>query len=220
MLRRAAAIVVPALLAVGAAGTLAGCTVDSVVAQAGVPGTTVDAHVSDLAVRGPYLDARVDAGGFRYRLYFPDDETCGALLRRTEGLRFTWLALMGRVDGGDAYCDAVGVLSLEAWRDRQPRRSREPLPRAPARYQVVYRDADVVHLEGRFPLASQLGFAHTASLVAIIPNDEACRGFPDEGTASMEFRVTGPNPLTLLDKRSLCPVLGIAQPLPAGQPAG
>lgn len=211
---RSMGVVVPTLWVVGSAVALPGCTVDSVVSQAGVPGTTVGARVGDVTPRGPYLDAKVDAGGFRYRLYFPNDETCSALLGNPEGLHFTWLGLMGRVDDGDRQCDAVGVLSLEAWRDRQPRRSREPLPRAPARYQAVYRDDQVVHLLGRFPLAKQLGFQHTASLVAILPNDEACGGFPDEGTASMEYRASGPNPLVLLDKSSLCPVLGLALPPP------
>jgi hypothetical protein len=204
-------------LLVGVAALPGACTLDGVIADAGLPGTSFEAEVRDVAERGSYLDAFVDAGGFHYRLFFPADETCRGLLAGPEGLRFTWLGLMGRLSDGEregARCDAVGVLSLAAWRDRQPRRSREPLPRSPARYQVVYRDADLVQLEGRFPLASQLGFTGTGNLVLVLPNEAACAGFPERGTASMEYRVSGPNPLVLIDGRELCPVLGLAQPLP------
>ena len=192
----------------------AGCTVDSVVAGAGVPGTTLDAQVGAVAERGSYLDAVVDAGGFDYRFFFPNEPRCRALLESPAGARYQWLGLMGRLSRGEERCDAVGVLSLAAWRDRQPRRSREPLPRSPARYQVVYEDADLVQLEGRFPLARQLGFMGTGQLIAVIPNDPACRGFGDRGTASMEYRVSGPHPLVLINRDELCPVLGLAQPPP------
>ena len=202
----------------------AGCTLDSAVAAAGLPGTSYPAVVRDIASRGSYLDAFVDASGFHYRLFFPADETCRGLLSRSEGLRFTWIGVIGRLTDGDARCEAVGVLSLAAWRDRQPRSSREPLPRAPARYQIVYRDADLAQLEGRFPLARQLGFTGTANLVLVIPSDAACAGFlepgaVERGTASMEYRVSGPNPLVLIDGEALCPVLGLVQPPPQRKPA-
>lgn len=202
------------LPAVAVLATAGGCTLDSAIAAAGVPGTSHPAQVSDLAERGSYLDAFVRAGGFHYRLFFPADDGCRELLARSQGLEFTWLGPMGRVTDGESRCDAVGVLSLEAWRDRQPRRSREPLPRAPARYHVIYRDADLVQLYGRFPLASQLGFLGTGQLVVVIPNDASCAGFADRGTASMEYRASGPDPLTLIDGSSLCRVLGLVQPPP------
>jgi hypothetical protein len=195
--------------------TSAGCSLDTAVARAGLPGTTLAAEISNVKERGSYIDARVVAGGFDFRLFFPADDTCRGVLASSEGRRFTWLGLMGRVTNGDERCNAVGVLSLVAWRDRQPRRSREPLPRAPVRYQVVYRDDELVQLHGRFPLASHLGFTGTQRLVAVIPNDkETCSGFADRGTASMEFRVRGPNVLTLIDGNSLCVVQGMAQPPP------
>jgi hypothetical protein len=194
--------------------TATGCTLEGIVAQAGVPGASFDAKVSNLKERGSYLDAFVETSTFSYRLFFPADDTCRALLSRSEGLRFTWLALMGRVTDGETRCDAVGVLSLVAWRDRQPRRSREPLPRAPARYHEVYRDPDLVLLYGRFPLASQLGFQGTGQLIAVIPNEEPCTGLVAQGTASMEYRVNGDRPLTLIDGDRLCTLLGLAQPPP------
>ena len=65
--------------------TCSACTWDTVVARAGLPGTRVAAEISDLSVRGSYLDARVSAGGFRYRLFFPDLPECRELLRQAPG---------------------------------------------------------------------------------------------------------------------------------------
>ncbi len=190
------------------------CSWDTVVARAGVPGTTVPAEISNLSERGSYLDARVDAGGFRYRLFFVNTAECHNLLRQADGLSYQWLGLVGRVVSEESRCDAVGLLSLSEWRDRQPRRSREPLPRAPAHFRVEYSDDDLIQLRGRFPLASQLGFSGTGQLIVVVPNEESCEAFRTSGTASMEFRASGAVPLTLLDGRRLCPVLGLVQPLP------
>lgn len=203
-----------ALVMTVAVVTCSSCTWDTVVARAGLPGTRVAAEISDLNVRGSYLDARVSAGGFRYRLFFPDLPECRELLRQADGLVYTWLGLAGRISNEESSCDAVGVLSLREWRDRQPRRSREPLPRSSARFEVIFSDDDLIQLRGRFPLASQLGFSGTAQLIAVVPNDEACERFLSPGTASMEFRASGPVPLTLLAGSQRCQVLGLAQPLP------
>ena len=168
--------------------------------------------VSDLTERGEYLDAHVKAGGFDYRLFFYAEPACRQVLQ-TERITFTWLGPIGRLaDDEGLECDAVGVLSLRKWRDRQPRRSREPLPRAPARYEVVYRDTDLVQLTGRFPLVSHLGFQGRGQLILVLPSTETCAAFADVGTASMEFRASGSNPLVLLNKSDLCPVLGVVLP--------
>jgi len=75
-----------------------------------------------------------------------------------------------------------------------------------------------VQLHGRFPLAQQLGFTGSGRLVAVVPNEPACSGLGDSGTASMEYRVSGPNPLVLINGNELCPVLGLAQPPPQQPP--
>ncbi len=196
----------------GVAIAASSCTLDSAIAAAGAPGTTVDAVVGSATARGSYLDAWVHAGGFDYRFFFPNEPVCEALLAQPDGLRFVWLGTLGRITNGEQRCDAVGVLSLEAWRDRQPRRSGQPMPRAAAQYQVVYRDDDLVQMHGRFPLAGLLGFIGTQSLIVVLPNEGVCRRFVDRGTASMEYRANGPNPLTLISKDERCPVLGLAQP--------
>ena len=132
----------------GVAVAASSCTLDSVVAGAGVPGTTMDAKVGPATARGSYLDASVAAGGFQYRFFFPNEPVCEALLAQSDGLRFVWLGTFGRITNGEQRCDAVGVLSLQAWRDRQPRRSGQPMPRAAAHYDVVYRDDDLGRVEG------------------------------------------------------------------------
>lgn len=190
-----------------------GCSVDSVIAGIGAPGTTVDAKVGPATTRGAYLDAVVDAGGFSYRFLFPNEPVCQDLLAQGEGLSFVWLGLMGRITDGAERCDPVGVMSLPEWRDRQPRRTGRPHAREPAKYEVVYRDADTLQLQGRFPLAGFLGFTNTQHLVAVLPNEGVCKRFADRGTASMEFRDVGPIALTLITGEDHCTVLGLAQPL-------
>ena len=201
------------LIAVGALASA--CSWDSVLAAAGLPGTHFDADVGPATVRGDYLDARVEAGGFDYRFLFPNDPVCRSLLAESD-LRFVWLAVLGRVTNGRQQCDAVGVMSLRAWRDRQPRPPGGPLPRAAANFDVVYSDPDLFQLLGRFPLASQLGFTGTQQLVLVLPNAGACKRFDGSGTASMEYRATGPDPLTLISGDRLCVVEGVAQPVRPG----
>ena len=202
------------LLAVGI--VTSSCSLDSAIAAAGVPGTRLDAEVGPATTRGSYLDAQVTAGGFDYRFFFPNEPVCQALLGQPD-LRFVWLGTLGRVTNGDQRCDAVGVLSLQAWRDRQPRFSQEPLPRAPARYDTIYRDDDLMQLAGRFPLAAQLGFGGTQRLIVVVPNQGACRRLaaPAPRTVSMEYRASGPDALTLISGGELCRVLGLAQPRPS-----
>ena len=201
-----------ALFCVTTALLHAGCTTDSVVSQAGVPGTSISASVSDVAQRGAFLDARVVAGGFDFRLFFPNNDACRGLLEDPVGLDFTWLGLFGRISNDVATCEAVGILSLRALRDRRPRGRQEPLPRAPAHYQLVYRDADLAQLRGRFPLARVLGFSGSMDLIAVVPNEEVCTKVMASETSSMEFRASGPRPLVLLDAGRLCPVLGLVHP--------
>jgi hypothetical protein len=121
---------------------------------------------------------------------------------------------MGRLTRGGERCSPVGVLSLREWRNRGPRRSREPLPRGQATFREVWKDADMLIVRGRFPLAGLANWAGGHDTLAILPNDELCQGILGRGVASMEFRASGANPLVLIDRRALCPIIGFAQPLP------
>ena len=204
-----------AVLAAFACTVGLGCTLDSALAGAGIPGTRISAEISDFATRGDYYDAFVAAGGFRYRFVFFRTADCKTVLSSTEGAVFVWLGAYGRVTANDLRCDAVGVLSLREWRDRGPRRTREPLPRRQANFRVIYRDDDIVQLRGRFPLAGAVGIpGGRADLVGFVPNDPVCEAFVERGVASMEFRASGPQPAVLLDRNNICPMMGFAQPPP------
>jgi hypothetical protein len=192
------------------------CTIDSAIAGAGVPGTTQRATISDVTVRFEYIDAFVSAGGFRYRFFFPDREPCRSIINDPEGVAFVWLGPLGRITKGDERCSPVGVLSLREWRNRGPRRSREPLPRGQAvLFEELWRDDDMVIVRGRFPLAGLANWAGGHDTIGILPVADQCQRFLTGGRASMEFRASGRYPLVLLDGNSRCPILGFALPLPA-----
>jgi len=191
-----------------------GCTKDSVVASAGLPGTTIDADIRDVTVRFEYIDAFVSAGGFQYRFFFPDSEPCRVILYNPKGARFVWIGPLGRLTQGELRCSPVGVLSLQAWRNRGPRRSREPLPRSQANFKEVWRDDEMVLVRGRFPLAGTVGWAGGLDSIAVLPDIEDCLGFLERGVASMEFRASGNRPLVLIARNRLCPITGFAQPPP------
>ena len=211
--RRAALAGLIAAIGVGL-GT-AGCTIDSVVAAVGLPGTTQRATISNVSVRFEYIDAFVEAGAFRYRFFFPDREPCRSILNAPENLSFVWLGPLGRITKGEERCSPVGVLSLREWRNRGPRRSREPLPRGQAVFKEIWRDGELVLIRGRFPLAGLANWKGGHDTIGILPNSETCIGFLERGVASIEFRASGNNPLVLIDRRNLCPIQGFAQPLPA-----
>ncbi len=52
-------------------------------------------------------------------------------------------------------------------------------------------------------------------LVAFLPNREPCAALgADRSTENHEFHRRGPDALTLGSEATVCPILGIAQPLP------
>ena len=97
MRQRSVWLLMTQCVCVAALGTA--CTLDSIVAQAGIPGTSAAASISGVATRGQYLDASVDVGGFAYRFFFPDSEECRKLLDEPTGVRFEWWGALGRVVG-------------------------------------------------------------------------------------------------------------------------
>lgn len=211
---RSLAATVFAIVAISAVVAGVGCTKDSVISGIGAPGTSLAAEVGAVMVRHRYLDASVSAGDFQYRFFFPDEARCRDLLNHPEGASFVWLGPLGRVARGEERCSPVGILSLQAWRDRGPRLSREPVPRAQAVFTEVWRDQEMVLVRGRFPLAGMANWIGGHDSIAILPNVEDCLGFLEEGVTSMEFHASGKNPLVLLNEDGLCPITGFAQPLP------
>ncbi|MEZ4215870.1 MAG: hypothetical protein R3E88_05280 [Myxococcota bacterium] len=202
------------------------CAADEAILEARLPSTSTPARVELLGVRGDYRDVAVETGGASLRFFLPvgapplgappaGADACAAVLEPGADVRYVHDGLLGRLDAGDARCEIVGVLSLETWRDRRPRGSREPVPRSRATFRVVYRDDDVSLARGRFGLAGELGWVGGADTVAAFARSERCDRVLAQGVASLEYRHEGPDVLALVASDGLCPLLGIARPLRA-----
>jgi hypothetical protein len=198
------------------AATALACTTDKFVMGSGLPLGNASTSVSLIAERGDYLDVRSQAGGKSYRFFLPNSEACRALFVSEKPVSYSNEGVFGRFSQGEAICHPVGILSLAAWRDRRPRpQSSAVIPRSQALLkQIVYEDDDLTLVRGRFLLASQIGFTGGEDAIAVIPKEEACVGVPTSETASMEFRVAGKRPFTIVNGRRLCPLLGFVKAPP------
>ena len=183
--------------------------------ETGVPGVQMDAQIELIAERHTYLDATVEAGGMRYRFFFPRSPLCRAVLSSPE-VRFQLAGVLGTARGAKAECPAVGILSLRAWRDRQGRAARgasrgSPVPSDRIEYRIVYDDADLFLAQGRFRLAAQIGWPGGADAIAVFPKLDACRAVQARRRGTMEFRAAGNTPFSVVGEAGRCPVLGFAQ---------
>lgn len=195
-----------ALLALGCA---------RVAMETGVPGVPVEAQIELIGERHTYLDATVEAGGKRYRFFFPRSPVCRSVLT-APAVRFELAGVLGTARTAEAECPAVGILSLRAWRDRQGRAARgagrgSPVPSDRIEYRVVYSDADLFLAQGRFRIAAQIGWPGGADAIAVFPNVDACRGVRARRRGTMEFRAAGNTPFSVVVEAGRCPVLGFAQ---------
>lgn len=184
-------------------------------ATLGIP-APVPARVTLLAERdGRYLDATVDTRRSELRFFFPTDATCRQVVTGPGDASYSSHGPYGRLHRAGQSCDPVGLLALKAWQDRRPRqttRTRSPIPRDTAYYEVVYSDEDVFFARGRFQLAALVGWAGGYDTLAVFPNVPDCEGLMSRGRATMEYRDAGKLPLVLLDDRGRCPFLGFAMP--------
>jgi hypothetical protein len=139
------------------------------------------------------------------------------VLQSEAQVRYQRSGNFGRFERDGESCDAVGVASLEAWRNRQPRRRAnvQGVPRATARFALVGESERYLLVRGRFPLASEIRVPSGADLVAVLPADEACRTAALRGQVSLEFRAAGRDPFRLLVGRDTCVIEGFAMPLDA-----
>jgi hypothetical protein len=184
-------------------------------ASLGFP-TPVPAQVRLIAERdGRYLDVAVDTQRSALRFFFPATDTCRFVVTGSGEARYSSHGPYGRLGRGAAHCDPVGLLALPAWQKRRPRQTsggRSPIPRDTARYEIVYSDEDVFFARGRFQLAGMVGWAGGYDTLAIFPNQPECEGLLERGSATMEYRDAGRQPLVLLNGRQRCPFLGFAMP--------
>jgi hypothetical protein len=180
------------------------------------PFATTDVVVIGRDRHGPYLFAEVRGRQLDERFVAPDSEACARVLAPEAELRFAKQGSFGRFTREGEACDAVGTLSLDAWRNRQPRDKRRRdsvVPRSTARFRVVHRDEQYIFLRGRFALASRVGVPAAFDVVALLPDSEPCRDVASRREASLEFRFAGREPFQLLASGRRCVVAGFAMPV-------
>jgi hypothetical protein len=205
-----------ALYVAMAAGLVAACSKDQLVVASGLPLGSASTRLSLNAERGDWLDVDVETGGRSYRFFLPDSEACRLLFKSEAAVRYANSGSFGRLATDETACDPSGILSLAAWRDRGPRNPRaDVIPRSRSEFrEVVYDDADMSLVRGRFLLAREIGFVGGGDSIAVIPKLPECAGLLSQREASMEFRVAGKTPYVLINGTERCPVLGFVKAPP------
>lgn len=167
---------------------------------------------------GPYIEVRL-AGGSDAWVLLPATPACARLATPERSVRWVSRGFPGRLEADDESCDAAGIMGLAAWRDRQPRPVRIPLPRKTARWTVIHHDGRLALLRGRFPLAGLVGMPGGGDLVAVIADDGSCAALLAQRVGTLEFRTSGRDAFRLISGDAQCPVLGFARPPPPPAPA-
>ncbi len=176
------------------------------------PVAASDVTVVQVGRRGPYLLAAVHGPRIDLNFLAPTTPVCARILAPEATSSYARHGLFGRFSKDGETCDPVGIASLAAWRDRQPRARGRPLPRGTARYDVLAQYDDVTLLRGQFPLTNRVGIPSGYDIVALVPSSEACQPLFERGEASIEFRDAGRMPFRLVARRGSCPILGFALP--------
>ncbi len=177
------------------------------------PVATTDVLVLGVSTHGPYLLVSLAGPMADLRFFAPATEACLHVLAPDSKVNYGKSGQFGRFRRDGQICDPIGIASLAAWRDTQPRRKGPPVPRAATYYHVVQQDPELIFLRGRFPLASRVYISGGYDLVAVLPNVAACAAVAAQDAASLEFRAAGPVAFTLLAGDQVCDVLGFALPL-------
>jgi hypothetical protein len=176
------------------------------------PFGTDQVFVDFVGALGPYLYVALRSERTKLNFLVPSTVVCARVFEPEAEVTYLKRGVFGRFARGEESCDPSGVASLAAWRDRKPRARGKALPRAMARFQVIYHDDEAVLARGRFPLASRVQIPGGYELVALFPNTPACHGPLEAGEASMVFRDVGADPFRLMVAEGDCPILGFAMP--------
>lgn len=180
------------------------------------PATSPRVEIHAVSEMGPYAAADVRGVAGTMRFYFAPGGSCRELIQ--EGAAALYLpegrfgSLAARADG--RRCEPVGVADLAAWRDRLPlRRSRFLQPREIARFRPAGSANRVILVRGSFPLALELRIPNPGDLVAVLPDEPACRSLLAARSGMLEYQSEGPTPLVLRGADGACALLGLAIPL-------
>jgi hypothetical protein len=175
--------------------------------------------VSQVQEHGPYRAATLGNGREVLRFYFLPRGACAELIRPEAELRYVSRGRLGRFERGEDVCEPVGVDSLEAWARRFPRPEvLTNLPRATTHFRVIHRDASLVLVRGRFPLAELIQWPGAEDCVAFLPAEPACRVYVDQGSGTMYYDRNSREILWMgtRDQGGRCPFLGFALVPPEG----
>jgi hypothetical protein len=198
--------------AVAAAFALCG-TPERTAFQLGLPGSRIEMIVERVIPRGPYLELWLRAPGLELVSWAPAEETCREILELEQAVEYRSGGTGGSVERAGRRCELVGIGSLAEWRKRRPQpRTRSPVPSAPARFDLIYEDAELALARGRFPLAGLLGWVGGGDTVAVIPNTPVCQGPLRSGSATLQYFPGGRNVLALASERGPCPIEGLIAP--------
>ena len=176
-------------------------------------GTELGVHaVSPL---GPYLLVEVSGRREQLRLLLPASPTCAAVAQPEARVRYQKHGVFGRLERDGERCDAAGVASLEAWRNRQPRTrtTGQVVPRSTTRFSQIAETEHYLLVRGRFALASRVGIPAGFDLVAMLPANPVCRAARDRAQGSLEFRPAGRDPFRIMVGSDPCVVEGFATPI-------
>lgn len=190
------------------------CNLSRNVWQAGIPGVRTSFTVSKVVERGGYLDVTVTGEAARLRSFVPADAECAAVLVPEAAVDYLAIGPYGGFEREGQRCQAIGIGTLHEWRDRRPETPGSLIPRAQARYRVVYEDAELVFLRGRFPVTGRLGWVEGADTIAVVPRTPLCERPIRSGVASVEYYPRGKDVLALLSDAGRCPIEGLLQPQP------
>jgi hypothetical protein len=218
-MRAAAGTVLAIALAV--AFGVNGCNWRKTTWELGMGGFGMELLVAYVEERGPYLDAGLVGHGLDLRTFVPANDVCRAVLNTEEPVTYAERGVAGRFDRAGLSCEAVGYGDSRIRGARQPRRGElrdSAVPRTQATFRTLYKDADVVLLRGRFPLASRIGWSGGQDTVVVVGNVERCRAPVERGVASMEYRPGSRNALALVGATGLCRIDGLIQPLDGPAP--
>jgi hypothetical protein len=204
------------LLLPGLAAAFALCgTPQQTAFQLRMPGSRIAMSVERVTPRGPYLEAWLRAPGLALVSYSFADEACREVLARELEVEFQSGGTGGSFERAGRRCDAAGIGSLDEWRKRRPRpQTGSPVPSAAARFDLLYEDAQIALVRGRFPLAGLLGWIGGNDSVAAIPNTPICQAPLRSGNATLQYFPGGRNVLTLTSSDGLCPIEGLLTPPP------
>jgi hypothetical protein len=204
------------LVRIASAASLAvlACNTERALHQMGFDTSLAVTHVVQ---RGDFLEATLRGEAGTLRLFVPPSEACRRVLAPEASVLHESKGA-GRVSRDGASCDAAGVGPVEELRRRRgdpTSGTASVIPRAQASYRVVYEDAEVVFLRGRFPLANLVGWSGGDDTIAVVSRGGECHEVVSRGVASLELRPRGEATLALVGARGLCPIEALIRPLAA-----